>query len=143
VVFRTPLSVAFNYIYDNTTCIISSANAQLTFVIDADKTARMWNGVNLRSTTPLFVPNKIYVLSVFHNQANSFFRYNKNETAKGNPGTNIMQTISRIGASCMGLSASNQMLTGNIGEFIVFDRALRETEYLAIEDYLNRKWSAY
>jgi len=37
-------------------------------------------------------------------------------------------------------TANTDELFGQIGEFIVYDRVLRESEYLDVEAYLAKKW---
>ncbi len=79
-----------------------------------------------------------YVTTLVMNEDNSIIRYNGNEIT-GDVGVHTMESSIYIGRS-LSDSASDEYLDGYLGEFIIFDRVLKTEEYLAVEQYLSKKW---
>ncbi len=133
-----------NYVYDNynsgspTSC---GGISQHTFIMESNstpKTATLY--ANSAITAGSFTINNPYVITIVENSSSSFFRYNGTQTSTGNIGNSVMQSNIRLGGSCLGTAMLSEAMIGYIGEFIIFDRILKNEEYVAVEKYLGKKW---
>jgi len=79
--------------------------------------------------------NTPYIYEAIFNEANSSIIINGNVTGTGNSGTNSLTGVT-IGGAYNG----SFDLNGKIGEVIVYDRALTESERNQVENYLSIKW---
>lgn len=86
--------------------------------------------------------NKNTIISFLKNSNNSDLRINYNETVIANSSAvaNVSASLSAPFIVGKFRTDSNYFFNGNIGEIIIFDRALNENERKKIEDYLGEKW---
>lgn len=86
--------------------------------------------------------NKNKIISFLKNSNNSDLRINYNETVIANSGAVATVSASLSAPIIVGKFRTNSdyFFNGNIGEIIIFDRALNENERKKIEDYLGEKW---
>jgi len=95
------------------------------------------------STNPLsnFL-NKNKILSFVKNSSNSNLRVNFDETSVNNNSASASVSASLSAPFIVGRfrTTDSYYFTGYIGEIIIFDRALNESERKKIEDYLSEKW---
>ncbi|MFM6972336.1 MAG: Tfp pilus assembly protein FimT/FimU [Alphaproteobacteria bacterium] len=124
-------SASGSYLFDN-----QSVPPQFAFALSTDFKGQMYAGAFLTNLTISL--KKPYILTLVYNENNSFFRVNASASPTGNIGTNQMNNSISLGGSLC--TANTDELFGQIGEFIVYDRVLRESEYLDVEAYLAKKW---
>ena len=86
--------------------------------------------------------NKDKIISFVKNSANVNLRINFDETSKTSTSATSVLSASLSAPFIVGrFRASNDyFFNGYIGEIIIFDRALNESERKKIEDYLSEKW---
>lgn len=86
--------------------------------------------------------NRDKIISFVKNSNNVNFRVNFNETTANNSSATSTLSASLSAPFIVGKlrTGNNYFFNGNIGEIIIFDRALTEIERKKIEDYLSDKW---
>ncbi|MFZ9470761.1 MAG: hypothetical protein ACO26G_06935, partial [Rickettsiales bacterium] len=86
--------------------------------------------------------DKNKIISFLKNSNNSDLRINYDETVIANSSATASVSASLSAPFIVGKFRTNSdyFFNGNIGEIIIFDRALNENERNKIEDYLGEKW---
>ncbi len=96
-----------------------------------------WWGFDLETSTNLVSGNVPYVITFYYNKSLRRIFTNGSQIASSassaNRATDVNNTI--------GLTFNNEYFNGDIGEIIIFDRALTNEERVSIETYLSKKWS--
>ncbi|GDX36554.1 hypothetical protein LBMAG18_10650 [Alphaproteobacteria bacterium] len=124
-------SASGTYLYDNLVL-----PPQFAFILPTNQTGQIYAGAPLNGgSIPL---NKPHLVTIVHNVANSFFRVNGVQTSTANPGSNVMNSATRLGGG--GCTTVGDTFFGYIAEFVIFDRVLKADEYMDIEKYLSAKW---
>jgi hypothetical protein len=120
--------------------------ATMAFIFDeitATRTMLYWNanlmvmhsGLNL--TYSKSSPTSLTLSTLIYNSSSSSFRENGSVKSIGNAGTNSITGLT-IGTR---YTAAANYLTGDIAEFIFYNRALNSDEISIVEDYLMDKYS--
>ncbi len=146
-----------NFSGDNTTCLISwiptdnnlDSNEVARFAISPQETQKVVFDFGCCSTVGRLSTNSLSnffdkdkIISFVKNSNNLDLRINFNETAVSNSLATATLLPSLRAPIVIGKfrTDSNYFFNGNIGEIIIFDRALNENERKKIEEYLGEKW---
>ncbi len=94
-------------------------------------------GIQYRSCTPVAYmnPKQEYVYGVIDDNSSSIFHY-VNGAVANSVGSNSGVLTKTLGI----VSIGNGSYQGNIGEVIIFTKALTTTERKSVEQYLGKKW---
>ncbi len=120
---------------------ISGANTSNIFRYDTTgKFYNYWNGNDVY--TQGVIANKLQGFSFIYNNFTKLTRVFTSATEYFAPG--VSRTTPRnstMSSNYIGRASSTEYMSGNIGEIIIFDRALTENEITAIHSYLRKKWN--
>jgi len=97
---------------------------------------------NNNNATGAVIANKNYIAAVVdgYSTITSYLNGKATSTTSVSAGDRLTKSLSSLNIASSSISARNNFFDGNIGEIIIFDRALKNYERQNIEKYLSQKW---
>jgi hypothetical protein len=94
------------------------------------------------NATGAVAANKNYIAAVVDASSTitTYLNGKANSTKSVSAGNRLTKSLSSLNIASSSISARNNFFDGNIGEIIIFDRALKNYERQNIEKYLSQKW---
>lgn len=120
-----------------------SDNQTNAFRYNENGIGNYWHAMDILSNGDLIKPNQVNVMTFYYNLLGRkiFINgvLNNSDTATGNQATEINNTVGRACPSCIE-DGMGEFMDGDIGEIIVFNRALSDGDRKSVEKYLSKKW---
>ena len=132
-----------------TQILTSTENGELSIQIDTDGTARFKVGASSATTASSTVQvNEWNIYTLVYDATNSIVGRVNDGKLPVPPGQTIVSAGAVAGPATMGASTylyvggdnTGGTFIGDVGEVIIFKKALNATEYANVENYLTTKW---